>query len=890
MNCAGRQLIVVVAMLVILLWASFDKTPLVAQIVHIDPPTLLDTNVNLYPAADFGRIPPIFPQSGFLSSNDTLPMLLLNASPTPYLWSAWTLDSTGVFEDRGSFGVGNDTSGSDFRTFIPKTVSQDSSRYDIYGTIILDRTRRLAFQTVSARLNTSQTFTSTSLLAPPGSWVASPFGFWSVYRTGLYFSIFLYDEKLNDLVMNDNRVTNVGGPLLSGSFYADSAVYVSYQTLDSVIVCDRINHNGDISRVCVVPGFQYNYRRNYYYSAKPIGNDSVLFCHLDTTLAGELRANYFVNDKAMADDTLTMSQVTFPYKPSDRNSPMYTFDVHGDDLSILPQAWRDNLVYLKFNWRTQANVDSATFVNVKTPRKSHLLGYRSIGDRGQYFYISGPDVIKLDFSLASPLSDNSLSSIYRFAEYYRSPTIVRDGADILLYSQRAQGSDLSLQGYRIGAMDMLPVLDTFTALAGGRKPFRPALVSLDSQKVLFWYEDVTSFDSTVQADTTFLAKVVTFRGDFPTTEDILTEQSVVYAPRSYDYRPTFVQIGDYVYFDVLRWLYPGYYDHGHRVRLHRVNLTSGALDPKYFNFGSAGKLGLIRANDSLLLTRSWFTCTESSGPNFDYCLRWRGGYSVEYFYGFESMGGLELFSVSEESEVYVTNDANARVWSDLNGSALLTTLPKRSYTLSTNSSVLQEGIDLSSYTQRFGIGSDLHPVKVGEYICVLVTSAYSFSADLVLFDRKWNFVASSDVPLKGVPLEFSEIIPLHETNELVFAYAAYLPERYSSSRIILQKIKLDITTSVEDHQTVEPESYFLGQNYPNPFNPSTRIALKLPVASAWEIVIYNILGQRVDEYSGNSKRGEVTIDWDGSEYASGVYFYRARTGEFVATRKMVLLK
>ncbi|MCH7878128.1 MAG: T9SS type A sorting domain-containing protein [candidate division Zixibacteria bacterium] len=90
--------------------------------------------------------------------------------------------------------------------------------------------------------------------------------------------------------------------------------------------------------------------------------------------------------------------------------------------------------------------------------------------------------------------------------------------------------------------------------------------------------------------------------------------------------------------------------------------------------------------------------------------------------------------------------------------------------------------------------------------------------------------------------------------------------------------------------SILPKEFSLNQNYPNPFNPSTKISLSLPEAANWEIVIYNIRGQKVSAYSGFSDPGVVTIDWDGSDYASGVYFYKATVGEFSATRKMVLLK
>lgn len=87
-----------------------------------------------------------------------------------------------------------------------------------------------------------------------------------------------------------------------------------------------------------------------------------------------------------------------------------------------------------------------------------------------------------------------------------------------------------------------------------------------------------------------------------------------------------------------------------------------------------------------------------------------------------------------------------------------------------------------------------------------------------------------------------------------------------------------------------PERFELFQNYPNPFNPMTTIRFALPHKSDYELVIYNILGQVVERFENSADAGYVKIEWDASKYASGVYFYRLRAGEFSGTKKMVLLK
>jgi hypothetical protein len=94
---------------------------------------------------------------------------------------------------------------------------------------------------------------------------------------------------------------------------------------------------------------------------------------------------------------------------------------------------------------------------------------------------------------------------------------------------------------------------------------------------------------------------------------------------------------------------------------------------------------------------------------------------------------------------------------------------------------------------------------------------------------------------------------------------------------------------------VLPTQFALKQNFPNPFNPSTSLAIDFPNASDYKLTIYNIAGQTVRAFSGNTEAGTVTVTWDGrdargSQVATGVYFYSVEAGAFKDVKKMVLLK
>jgi len=88
-----------------------------------------------------------------------------------------------------------------------------------------------------------------------------------------------------------------------------------------------------------------------------------------------------------------------------------------------------------------------------------------------------------------------------------------------------------------------------------------------------------------------------------------------------------------------------------------------------------------------------------------------------------------------------------------------------------------------------------------------------------------------------------------------------------------------------------PTEFNLCQNYPNPFNPTTMIKYQLPKDCQVKLAIYNILGRKVAALVDEEQvAGYKTASWDASSFSGGIYFYRLKAGDFVQTRKMVLLK
>jgi hypothetical protein len=103
----------------------------------------------------------------------------------------------------------------------------------------------------------------------------------------------------------------------------------------------------------------------------------------------------------------------------------------------------------------------------------------------------------------------------------------------------------------------------------------------------------------------------------------------------------------------------------------------------------------------------------------------------------------------------------------------------------------------------------------------------------------------------------------------------------------------DVDPGAQDGLPVE---FALDNNYPNPFNPSTNIEYSVPRSAHVEIAIFNVTGQRVRTLVDADKAaGKYTVVWDGTNegggrVASGMYFYRMSAGDYVKSRKMILLK
>jgi hypothetical protein len=122
---------------------------------------------------------------------------------------------------------------------------------------------------------------------------------------------------------------------------------------------------------------------------------------------------------------------------------------------------------------------------------------------------------------------------------------------------------------------------------------------------------------------------------------------------------------------------------------------------------------------------------------------------------------------------------------------------------------------------------------------------------------------------------------------LAITSAGYDTTMYVPVNLVVRHSGTDVP---EDHRAPQMR-YVLHPCYPNPFNPSTEIRFEIPETAPVELKIYNMLGQCMATLVNDVRTaGSYTVTWDGHNAASGVYFCRLKAGQFVNSRKLVLIR
>ncbi len=185
----------------------------------------------------------------------------------------------------------------------------------------------------------------------------------------------------------------------------------------------------------------------------------------------------------------------------------------------------------------------------------------------------------------------------------------------------------------------------------------------------------------------------------------------------------------------------------------------------------------------------------------------------------------------------------------------------------------------------------------------------SFNATVNNDEVKLNWITSTETNNNGFEIERLNLkseIPSHEWKRIGFVQGhgttterqsySFIDNDVSSGKYNYRLKQLDYDGTFSYSKEIEvifnnPAKYNLSQNYPNPFNPSTTIKYELPNNGFVSLKVYNILGREVASLiNKNQNAGAYTINFNASNLASGIYYYRIHAGNYTQTKKMILLK
>jgi len=166
----------------------------------------------------------------------------------------------------------------------------------------------------------------------------------------------------------------------------------------------------------------------------------------------------------------------------------------------------------------------------------------------------------------------------------------------------------------------------------------------------------------------------------------------------------------------------------------------------------------------------------------------------------------------------------------------------------------------------------------------------------------WSLIAAShndgvfaNYHLRGDWIDFNIGLPSKKVNDMVNFTHGYLHLATENNSVYMMYLIINAVKTDE----MSVNDFKLEQNYPNPFNPATKIKFSLPSHSESEgqsvslvtIKVYDLLGREITTLINNElSPGNYEVDFNGSNLASGVYFYRLESGSFSSTKKMMIIR
>ena len=185
----------------------------------------------------------------------------------------------------------------------------------------------------------------------------------------------------------------------------------------------------------------------------------------------------------------------------------------------------------------------------------------------------------------------------------------------------------------------------------------------------------------------------------------------------------------------------------------------------------------------------------------------------------------------------------------------------------------------SLYTNTYDTNGNLLNELIQEWLNGLWTN---YRQSTITYDAHGNEFTGNNTLWSG-----SSWVPTDNNLSLAVSDNTY---DFTGYRIIVSWI-LANTTEVSGDMSNIVKGYSLSQNYPNPFNPSTTIIYQLPAQIHVTLKVFDVLGREIATLVNSVEQpGYKSVNFNANNFASGVYYYRLQAGNFIETKKLVLLR
>ncbi|MDZ4712660.1 MAG: T9SS type A sorting domain-containing protein [bacterium] len=207
--------------------------------------------------------------------------------------------------------------------------------------------------------------------------------------------------------------------------------------------------------------------------------------------------------------------------------------------------------------------------------------------------------------------------------------------------------------------------------------------------------------------------------------------------------------------------------------------------------------------------------------------------------------------------------------------------------------IIYQYLSINSPDNSATIGTENSTGTVG--LQTVFNNTYVHNNLAIKFERGLGWV--EEVPSSGTiaPGGNQNVsVNFNATGLIIGSYTGILKVNTNDPITPVKNIRLRLNVGpvgIETNLAGVPSQFELNQNYPNPFNPTTVINFAIPSAGFVKLKIYDLLGKEVMTLVNEQKNaGFYNVDFNGENFASGIYFYKIEAGDFVQTRRMLLVK